>query len=168
MAASTFTDPISFIHDQGTNVTVKTLPQTAASQNELHTLHELQGHPNIINLRKFENTDNHLRIYMDYHPCCLLDLLTTHPDGRPLSLVKHIFLQLIMTLNYIHKCGYIHHDIASTSSTLAVLSLGHPERPRKPQGWDLFTMQHPRCGCGNLVLDLKWICGQRVCASFSW
>jgi len=111
MAASTFTDPISFIHDQDSIVAVKTLPQTPASQNELRILHELQGHPNIIILRKFENTDNHLRIYMDYHPQCLLDLLTTHSDGLPLSLVKHIFIQLIMALNYIHKCGYIHHDI---------------------------------------------------------
>ena len=111
MAVSTPTDIITILLDQDTKVAVKTLPQTPASQNELRILQELQGHPNIIKLRKFESIADHLRIYMDYHPQCLLDLLDTHPGGLPLSQVKYIFAQLITALDYIHKRGYIHHDV---------------------------------------------------------
>ena len=111
MATFTSTGPVTFLVEQGIKVAVKMLPQTSASQNELFILQELQGHPNIIKLQNYENTDEHLRIYMDYHPQCLLDLFEEHPDGLPLSQVKYIFAQLITTLNYIHKHGYIHHDV---------------------------------------------------------
>ena len=131
MDTSTPSDPVTFLVEQGIKVAVKTLPQTSASQNELFILQELQGHPNIIKLQKFENTDEHLRIYMDYHPQCLLDLFEEHPDGLPLSQVRYIFEQLVTTLNYIHKHGYIHHDVKleniliDSKGSIYLIDFGH-------------------------------------------
>ena len=102
---------ISLVTEDGHRMAIKTLPKTVAAFQELIVLQEVQGHPNIIPLIKFEKTSDHIKIYMPYYPQTLLNLLESYPDGLPLLRVKFIFTQLVSAVEHIHSHHFIHHDI---------------------------------------------------------
>ena len=100
---------------------------------EVQALRKFSSHPNIVKLREVVREQNILYFVFEFLDGDLLgrmrEIKTATGGGLPHHLVKSYTLQLLQSLQFLHRCGWFHRDLKPENLLLKV-SPGDPSGAR--------------------------------------
>ena len=113
----------------GGAVAVKRVPRLsaegrAALQREVDLLHELRGHPKVVQYVGHGDAAGHLWVVMEYcEGGSVQDLLDVTPDGLREEQIAHVCREALEALAGLHAKGLLHRDVKP--GNMLVTSAGH-------------------------------------------